>query len=458
MSAQPRILIAEDDKTMRSLLTKVFAQENYEVCVASDGPTAIDLARREAFDVILTDLKIPLRDGLEVLRAVKKSRPTTEVIVMTAFGSVETAVTAMKQGAYDYLSKPFPIEEVLLLTQKALEKGGLRREVERLRRQVERREAVPILGNSAAMQRVFDLIHSVAPSHSTVLITGRSGTGKELVARAIHDQSRRPDGRFVVIHCGAIPDALVESELFGYKKGAFTGAMADHAGLFEEAHHGTVFLDEINTLTGATQAKLLRVLEEKTIRHLGGRGQVPLDVRLIAASNQDLEREVRRGAFREDLFYRLNVVHIHLPELKERPEDIPLLADHFLRRFAAENRRSVPGISRQALDLLCGHSWPGNVRELRNTIEQAVLLARGDELKVEDFVGLAGGWQRQLSRGLAAASASLAAMEQRYIEEVLLQTGGHCGRTAQLLGIDRRTLYSKMRKYGLSKDPHTSDA
>lgn len=450
MNAQPRILVAEDDKMMRSLLAKVFEQERYEVRVAGDGPTAIDLARREAFDVVLTDLKIPLRDGLEVLRAVKSARPETEVIVMTAFGSVETAVTAMKQGAYDYLSKPFAIEEVVLLTQKALEKGGLRREVERLRRQVERRDADPILGNGPAIRRVFDLIHSVAPSNSTVLITGRSGTGKELVAHALHDDSRRHDQRFTVIHCGAIPDALLESELFGYNKGAFTGAGADHPGLFEEGHRGTVFLDEVNTLTNATQAKLLRVLEEKMIRRLGGRGLVPMDVRLIAASNQDLAQEVRRGTFREDLFYRLNVVHIHLPELKERLEDIPLLAEHFLHRFASENGRNVRSISRQAFDLLCGHSWPGNVRELRNTIEQAVLLSRGEELTVEDFVGLSDGWQRQLGQQLASGGASLAAMEQRYIEEVLSQTGGHRGRAAHILGIDRRTLYSKMRKYGIT--------
>lgn len=450
MSAQPRILVAEDDKVMRSLLAKVFAQEKYDVRVAGDGPTAIDLARNETFDVVLTDLKIPLRDGLEVLRAVKDARPETEVIVMTAFGSVETAVRAMKQGAYDYLSKPFAIEEVVLLTQRALEKGGLRREVQRLRREVERRDSDPILGNSPPMRRVFDLIRSVGPSSSTVLITGRSGTGKELVARAIHDQSRRRDQRFTVIHCGAIPDTLLESELFGYRKGAFTGAMADHPGLFAEADRGTLFLDEVNTLSHATQAKLLRVLEDKMVRPLGGRGQSKVDVRLIAASNQDLDQEVRRGTFREDLFYRLNVVHIHLSDLSERREDIPLLAEHFLRRFAGENGRDLRGISREALDLLCSHPWPGNVRELRNTIEQAVLLARGEELSIEDFGGLSDAWQGQISRNLASDSASLAAMERRYIEEVLSQTAGHRGRAAQRLGIDRRTLYSKMRKYGLS--------
>lgn len=450
MPSSARILLVEDDEAMGSLLAKVLERESHEVQRAADGPAAIRILRAGRFDLVLTDLKIPGADGLEVLRAAKEASPVTEVIVMTAFGSVDSAVAAMKRGAYDYISKPFTMEEALLLVQKALEKGRLRREVERLHDEASGREGLKaILGRSTALKRVFDFVRSVAPSNSTILITGRSGTGKELVARAIHHNSPRRHKRFTVLHCGAIPDALLESELFGYNKGAFTGAVSDHKGLFEEADAGTVFLDEVNTLTSATQAKLLRVLEDKSVRRLGGRGSFPVDIRLLAASNQDLGQEVRRGAFREDLFYRLNVVHIHLPDLKDRPEDIPLLAEHFLRRFCSENGRPPRRLSRAALDLLRAHTWPGNVRELKNMMEQAALLAPSEEIQPEDLPELGAEWQKALGRRFAGDGVSLESMERCYIEEVLRQTGKHRGRASRILGIDRRTLYNKIRKYGI---------
>ncbi|MFQ5789155.1 MAG: sigma-54-dependent transcriptional regulator [Acidobacteriota bacterium] len=452
MIAEGRLLVVEDDPVMRSLLAKILTREGHEVQEAPDGRSAIRYIEEGRYDVVLADLKIPNPDGLEVLRAVKQKSPATEVIVMTAFGSVETAVAAMKQGAYDYISKPFNMEEIQLLVQKALEKGGLRREVEKLREEVRgTRGLQAIIGRGPAMKRVFDVIRSVAPSNSTVLITGRSGTGKELVARAIHDNSPRRNKGFVVIHCGAIPDALLESELFGYRKGAFTGAVRDHKGLFEQADKGTVFLDEVNTLTPATQAKLLRVLEDKCVRQLGSGECQPVDVRLLAASNQDLGEEVRRGRFREDLYYRLNVVHIHLPDLKERPEDIPLLTEHFLGKFCRENGRPVRKLSRETADLLISYAWPGNVRELKNMMEQAVLLAPDEVIRPEDLPELGSHWQEELGRRLSGEGASLEGMERCYIEETLRRTGGNKGRAARVLGIDRRTLYSKMRKYGIGE-------
>jgi DNA-binding NtrC family response regulator len=450
MTTKARVLVVEDDQVMRSLLGKVLQRQGHEVQLAADGRAAIDLLREKRYDVVLADFKIPGANGLEVLRAAKKASPATEVIVMTAFGSVQTAVEAMKRGAYDYISKPFAMEEVQVLVEKALEKGGLRREVERLRDEVRSRRGLrALLGRSPAMKRVFDVIRSVAPSNSTVLVTGRSGTGKELVARAIHDNSPRRNKPFVVIHCGAIPDALLESELFGYRKGAFTGAVSDHKGLFEQADKGTAFLDEVNTLTPATQAKLLRVLEDKRVRRLGSEESLPVDVRLVAASNRDLKDEVQGDRFREDLYYRLNVVCVHLPDLEERAEDIPLLAEHFLRDFCKENGRPLRKLSREALDLLRSYSWPGNVRELKNMMEQAVLLAPGETIRPEDLPELGAEWQRQLGRRLAGEGISLEAMERCYIEEVLRRSGAKKGVAARSLGIDRRTLYAKMRKYGI---------
>jgi DNA-binding NtrC family response regulator len=457
MSARTRILVVEDDQAMCSLLAKVLARDGYEVELVADGSSALELLRASAFDLVLTDLKMPDKDGLAVLRAAKQADPTTEVIMMTAFGSVDTAVSAMKQGAYDYISKPFPMGEILVLVQKALEKSGLRREVERLRREARGREGLEaLLGRSPAMKRVFELVRAVAPSASTVLITGKSGTGKELAARAIHHLGPRKDRPFTVIHCGTIPDALMESELFGYDKGAFTGAVAQHKGLFEEADKGTLLLDEVNALTSATQVKLLRVLEDRRVRRLGGRGSLEVDIRVIAASNQDLAEEVRGGRFREDLYFRLNVLHVRLPDLKDRAEDIPLLAEHFLLQFYRENGRPPRRLSREALALIRSYSWPGNVRELKNMMEQAALVSTSDEIRPEDLPELRSEWQRQLSCRLATGGASLEEMERLYIQEVLRQTGGHRGRAACLLGIDRRTLYSKMLKYRIQSASDTA--
>ncbi|MBI4413285.1 MAG: sigma-54-dependent Fis family transcriptional regulator, partial [candidate division NC10 bacterium] len=435
----------------------LLAQEGFGVAAARTGEEALERIRSEVVDLVLLDVRLPGRDGLEVLEAVKAQRPDCGVLMMTAFGSIESAVAALRAGADDYLVKPFRAEEVLRRIQAVLERQGLRREVRRLRREVGTRYGFGnLLGRSPAMRALLGQLEQVAATRSTVLLMGESGTGKELAARALHYNSDRAERPFVVIDCAAIPETLQESELFGHTRGAFTGAVAAKRGLFEEAHGGTLFLDEVGDLSAATQAKLLRVLQEGTIRRLGDTRTIQVDVRIIAATNRDLPAEVRAGRFREDLFFRLNVLPLRLPPLRERPEDIPLLTEHFLRRFAAETGRPVRQIAPPALDCIMAYRWPGNVRELEHAIERAVLLSQGEILEVGDLPpavqGGGGQGVEEAPLSLRDAVARLNAdLERGLIRRALARTGGNRTEAAALLGISRRALLYKLKEYGIAQ-------
>jgi DNA-binding NtrC family response regulator len=449
-------LVVDDEENIVHVLTTLLAQEGFGVAAAQTGEEALERIRSEVVDLVLLDVRLPGRDGIEVLEAVKAHRPDCSVLMMTAFGSVESAVAALRAGADDYLVKPFRAEEVLRRIQAVLERQRLRREVRRLRREVGSRYGFgSLLGRSPAMRALVSQLEQVAATRSTVLLMGESGTGKELAARALHYHSDRAERPFVVIDCAAIPETLQESELFGHTRGAFTGAVAAKRGLFEEARGGTVFLDEVGDLSGATQAKLLRVLQEGTVRRLGDTRTIQVDVRIIAATNRDLPAEVRAGRFREDLFFRLNVLPLQLPLLRERPEDIPLLAEHFLRRFAAETGRPVRHIAPAALDCLIAYRWPGNVRELEHAIERAVLLSQGETLEVRDLPpavqGGGGQGVEEAPLRLRDAVARLNVdLERGLIRRALARTGGNRTEAASLLGISRRALLYKLKDYGIA--------
>jgi two-component system, NtrC family, response regulator HydG len=396
---------------------------------------------------MFSDLRMKEMQGMELLGEAKRSFPETNVIIMTAFGSVESAIQAMKQGAYDYLIKPVKTDEVLLVAERAMREAALRREVNRLRREVHKEYSFhQILGKSKPMQDVFDLIRRVADSPTNVLITGESGTGKELVAKAIHYNSERGKGPFVPVNCAAIPEALLESELFGHMKGSFTDAKSDKRGLFEEAGLGTLFLDEISELPTLLQAKLLRAIQEREIRRVGSTKALPIDVRIIAATNLNLEEEVKAKRFREDLYYRLNVIEIRMPPLRERRDDIPLLVDAFLRKCAEASHKEVKGMTEPALALLMDYAWPGNVRELENVIERAVTLARGEKIIPEDLPPAIQGSRgdRRVIDEAAERTLPLHEVEREYIIRILDKTGGNKYQAAQVLGIDRKTLYRKL--------------
>ncbi len=448
-------LVVDDEENMVHVLTTLLAQEGFGVAAARTGEEALERIRSEVVDLVLLDVRLPGRDGIEVLEAVKAQRPDCGVLMMTAFGSIESAVAALRAGADDYLVKPFRAEEVLRRIQAVLERQGLRREVRRLRREVGTRYGFGnLLGRSPAMRALLGQLEQVAATRSTVLLMGESGTGKELAARALHYNSDRAERPFVVIDCAAIPETLQESELFGHTRGAFTGAVAAKRGLFEEAHGGTLFLDEVGDLSAATQAKLLRVLQEGTIRRLGDTRTIQVDARIIAATNRDLPAEVRAGRFREDLFFRLNVLPLRLPPLRERPEDIPLLTEHFLRRFAAETGCPVRQIAPPALDCLMAYRWPGNVRELEHAIERAVLLSQGEALEVGDLPpavqGGGGQGVEEAPLRLRDAVAHLNAdLERGLIRRALARTGGNRTEAAVLLGISRRALLYKLKEYGI---------
>src|SRR5512136_274965 len=370
-----RVLVVDDEESVRWALTKALERAGYRVDLAADGPSGSSAAENSDVDLVLLDVRLPGRDGLAVLGDLRKRRPDLPVIMMTAYGTLQVAVEAMKQGAYDYIGKPFDVDEVLLVVDKALEAQALVREVSQLRRLTEERfDLGGIVGGSPAMQQIFKAVGKVAGTDLTVLLRGESGTGKELIARAVHENSRRKGRPFVPVNCAAIPRELLESELFGHEKGAFTGAVAARRGRFEQADGGTVFLDEVGDMDLSLQTKLLRVLQERRIERLGGEGSISVDVRIVAATNQDLEAAVTRRAFREDLLYRLNVVSIHLPPLRDRREDIPALVSHFLAAFAREQHASPKVFSPEALTLMLGHAWPGNVRELENVVKRAAAL------------------------------------------------------------------------------------
>ncbi len=450
MTRPASILIVEDESKMRDLLKKILSGEGFRVQITGNGNDALALIREIPFDIVITDVKMPGLDGIELLKAVKKIASQTYVIVMTAFGTIDAAVEAMKHGAYHYLSKPFKMDEIRFLMKKILEEKALREEVLHLRREVTRRyQYHNIIGKSKAMREIFDLIDKVAQGRSTVLIHGKSGTGKELVAKAIHFNSPRKNRAFVPVNCSAIPETLLESELFGHIKGAFTGALLNKPGIFDEADGGTLFLDEIGEISPAIQVKLLRVLQEREIKPVGGTESRKVDIRLIAATNRDLLEQVRQGKIREDLYYRLNVISIHLPPLKERAEDIPLLVRHFLPRFARENNRPDMTLSREVLEAFMSYPWPGNVRELENMIERAVILCKGNEITLEDLPPQfhRGTLEDPHSKNLVRLS--LKEVERAHIKRVLESVGGHKVKAAEILQIDRRTLYRKIQSYHL---------
>jgi two-component system response regulator PilR (NtrC family) len=382
-----KILVVDDEKSMRDFLSIVLKKEGYAVTTAEDGETASRLVQQEIFDLVLTDVKMPKMNGLQVLKTVKETSPDTIVVMITAFASTETAIEAMKEGAYDYLTKPFQIEEVRLIIQNALEKKRLRAENQLLKKKVKGAATLEdIIGRSGGMQNVIQVIKKVANTQSNVLILGESGTGKELVAQAIHSDSLRKDKPFVTVNCSALPEPLLESELFGHMKGSFTGAHANKPGLFEIAHEGTIFLDEIGDTPSGIQAKLLRVLEEKEFRRIGGTQNIRVDVRIIAATNKDLEKAVAEGTFREDLYYRLDVIPIHLPPLRERVEDIPLMVRHFLTIMNQGLNKKIRTVTPEAMKALQAHSWRGNVRELENVIERVVALTTGEAIELNDVM------------------------------------------------------------------------
>jgi len=449
MTPHERILVVDDEEQMRGLLVKVLERKGYQVSVCGNGADALDFLEREPADLVVTDVRMPGLSGMEALRAIKELNPEIVVIIMTAFGSIDQAVQAVKEGAYDYVNKPFKIDEMLLTIEKALEERRLRHEVSALRQELRTRYHFEnLIGKSRAMQEIFGLIEQVAGSRSTVMVYGKSGTGKELVAKAIHYNSPRTSRAFVAVNCAAIPAELLESELFGHERGSFTGAIATKVGKFELATGGSLFLDEVGSMRLDLQAKILRALQEREVERVGGTRTIKIDVRVIAATNRDLKKAVEEEAFREDLYYRLNVVPITLPDLKDRQEDIPLLANHFVQKFAQESNPAIREISKEAMAVLMSHAWPGNVRELENVIERAVTLGHGPAVLSTDLPTHLAGGANPLERALAR-EATLEDLERDYIAMILQRTKGHQIRAATILGIDRRTLYRKIRRYGL---------
>jgi two-component system response regulator AtoC len=418
---------------------------------ALDGREAIARGEKQTYDVVLSDVKMIDVDGMEVLRVYRQRSPETVIIMMTAFGSIETAIRAIKEGAYDYVSKPFKLDEIKLTLQRALEQRRLVEENTHYRQElITKYKLENIVGRSPRMLQVYKTIARVAESRSTVLVTGESGTGKELIARAIHFNSPRAARPFVAVDCSSLAETLLESELFGHVRGAFTGAVTTKKGLFEEADRGTCFLDEVGNISPAMQAKLLRVLQEHEIKRVGGTETIKIDVRIVAATNQNLEVLVGGKKFREDLFYRLNVVSIHLPSLRERPEDVPLLADHFLRKYASQNNKPVLRISPEAMDLLIRYQWPGNVRELENVMERAATLSVTNLILPEDLPRRLHMEPARMSLSSLPSRMPLCELEKLYIQKVLEETGGNKKKAAGILGIDRRTLYRMATRLGLT--------
>lgn len=453
-----RILVVDDDAVARQLLAEALRQDGYEVEVAAGGAEAIALGRAKRFDVVLTDIKMGEVDGFAVLREFRQHSPATAVVLLTAFGSMDGAITAIKQGAYDYLAKPFRKEEVRLVVRRSVEHSRLVRENTRIQEHLRERHGSPLIGSSPPMLEVYKLIARVSSGRSTVLLEGESGTGKELVARAIHANSPRRDQPFVPVHCAAIPDTLLESELFGHEKGAFTGAVAARQGLFEAADRGTLFLDEIGDIGPALQVKLLRAIQEQEVRRVGSTAPVKVDVRIIAATNRDLAQMVKEGKFRDDLFYRLNVVRIVLPPLRERREDIPMLAHHFLQKVSVANDLPVRGFVPETMALLERYHWPGNVRELENVIERAASLARGPLIMPDDLPeAVHKADAGPVPQGVDESLLTLEEMEKRHLQRVLRATGGNKVRAAKILGIDRRTLYRMAERFGIELGEEEGD-
>ncbi len=438
-----QILIVDDERIMRDSLAGWLTRDGHDVETAASGEEALEIIKKKRFDILLVDIKMEGISGLEVLRQVTESDPDVAVIMITAYGSISTAIEAMKNGARDYLLKPFDPEELGVLIEKIVDEQARSRETLFLKEAYEERTRFEsMIGQSRSMQSVFDFIRDIAPSEATILITGETGTGKGLAAKAIHSQSPRCDGPFVVVNCGAIPEHLMESELFGHQKGAFTDAKETKKGRLELAHGGTLFLDEIGEIGMRMQIDLLRVLEDRVFYRVGGTQPIEADFRVITATNRDLEAAIAKEAFREDLFYRLNVISFAMPPLRERKEDIPLLVEHFLHRFSQETNRPVDGISRETLDEMMLYDWPGNVRELQNAVERAVVVGKRRKIQPEDLPFCLA------PAGLPTGSA-LKDVERAHIARVLDENQWNVARSARILEIDRSTLYTKIRRYNL---------
>jgi len=466
MKYSPKILVVDDEPLTLELIVESLGAEGYTVDAASNGVDAIDKAKSTAYDAVITDLVMPGMDGMEVLQHFTENYPDSIVIVLTGYGTIETAVQAVKRGAFDYLTKPAKLDEITLILKRAQELKSLKAENVLLRSQLQERTTFKkIIGQSSPVHALYRTIQRVSKTDSTVLITGESGTGKELIANAIHYSSERRDKPFVPINCGAIPEELLESELFGHERGAFTGALKDRKGRFELAHQGTVFLDEIGEMSQKLQVKLLRFLQEKKFERIGGSRIIQVDVGIIAATNKNLEKAVTDGEFREDLFYRLNVIPIHVPPLREREGDIPLLIHHFLRRHCTEKEVPLKRISKEALEALENYKWPGNVRELENLIERLVILTEGDDIQLEDL-------PTRIRQALPKRACPQVAfeitkegidlkktlddLEDRLIMDALKRAGGVKNKAAQLLGLNRTTLIEKMKKKKLTYTLHPS--
>jgi two-component system response regulator HydG len=447
---KPKFLVVDDEPVHLKMLDTVLSSEGYDVHKADDGETAIAAVEERFYDLILMDIRMARVGGIEALKRIKELSPGIPVIIMTAYASVSTAVEALKSGAYDYLIKPLDIEELKILISNALHHQKLKEENLYLKERIKTRfDLSNIIGQSKSMRELFDTLTLVAPTDATVLITGESGTGKELIANAIHNNSPRRDSPFIKVNCAALPETILESELFGHEKGAFTGAMTRRKGRFHMAHKGSIFLDEIAEMAPATQAKILRVLQEREFEPVGSSSSVKVDTRVITATNKNIKEEIRADRFREDLYFRLNVITLHVPSLRNRHDDIPLLADFFLKQYAESNNKRIKGFTPRAMDLLMRHNWPGNVRELQNVLERAVIMARGDIITPEEFPNSLADLDPEFEDTEIALSPgrSLKEIEKEMIIRTLEETGGNRTHAAKILGISRRTLQLKLKDY-----------
>jgi two-component system response regulator HydG len=450
---KPKLLVVDDEASHRKMIEAVLSDEGYEIKQADDGQAAIDAVENGFFDLILLDIRMRKVGGIEALNRIREISPGIPIIIMTAYASVDTAVDALKAGAYDYLTKPLDIEELKILVQKTLRFHQLEQENIYLKERLnDRFDFSNIIGHGPAMKKLFETMALVSPSEATVLIFGESGTGKELIADAIHQNSPRLERPFIKVNCAALPETLLESELFGHEKGSFTGAVARKQGRFQLAHNSSILLDEVAEMAPTTQAKILRVLQEREFEPLGSTQTIKVDTRVIAATNKNLEEEIKAGRFREDLYYRLNVVSLQVPPIRERREDIPLLTDFFLKRYAERNKRILKGFTPRAMDLLMRHEWPGNVRELENVVERAVIMARGEMITPAEFPEIL----QQLDPEVKATYVNLSPgrtlkdVEKDMILRTLEETEGNRTHAAKILGISRRTLQLKLKEYGIN--------